>query len=320
MKIVFYIFMVFWLGLICRCHHVDIDRESALKTDLGPSNDLVAGRYEAYKKKPTHCRFMVHADYRVLLGSFGPFSGQQVNTSSLVAMNFGKMVNDPSAGLQHPQILDLDGDAAISESLVTINGKTVAVCAVNAAVVWDLAASIYVFEANIMKPDLIILSGMDGSQDRIGTWEHYARNLALGDYGYDRDGHRDGIKPQTNGTALIPIQPGGPAEVRMTWDGNAILAATASIVREGLPGFDLQTSPNENPGTYLCNNVSYAVLTALNGGKLFLAGGKMMIAADGLKDTHAGFFHYPWESPQDDRTVRLWTRVLAAAIGADLGF
>lgn len=295
--------------------------KSKILTDLGGDNKLVSERFERYKSKRQHCSPVpaAQANYRVLLAGFGPFSGVEFNTSSVVAMNFADQFADTGNSLTKPSIGKNDADGIVRQDIVTISGKRVAVCAVAASVIWDLAAAIYLYESEIFRPDLIIMSGMDGGNETIGTWEHHATNVAKSVHGYESDGAESTVTPIESSHGGDPIiLPGGPDKLSMTWDAQRLVDVTRPIVRKKFPDFDVQTSEMETPGKYLCNNVSYVVLAGIAGHRLRLAGGKMNIKVHGLSKTRAGFFHYPWNSKQDDAAVRAWSRVLAAAISSEM--
>ena len=289
------------------------------KTDLGPGNVVTARMFSNYKAKSHHCEYDEDADYRVILAGFGPFSGRAVNTSSLVAMNFIRARSAPAGDLVIPAIGEGDSYGVVTQGRVVIAGKVVAVCSVNAAVMWDLAGAIYLHEAGLFKPDLVIMSGMDGGSYYSGTWEHHAVNMAMPAPGYNQDGSPVDITP-----VVIPparradILPGGPDTLVMTWNAAELVLATNPIVEGKLPGFSIHTSDEETPGEYLCNNLSYVVLAGLSGSELSLAGGELKLRYPRLPHAKAGFFHYPWASPQDKGAVSVWGDVMAAAIQSEM--
>lgn len=295
--------------------------KNKLLTELGADNESVAERFELYKAKKSHCfqSAKTKARYRVILAGFGPFSGVEFNTSSLVAMNFADQFGPSQKALRSPIINNADADGIIRQDVVTINGIDVEICAISTSVIWDLAAAIYLHEASLFKPDLIIMTGMDGGNHQVGTWEQYALNIAKPSSGFESDGSESVIKPvaPTDGSEPV-ILPNGPDSLKMTWNAFKLLEVTRPIVKQKFPDFDVQTSVDENPGKYLCNNVSYVVLAGLAGHKLPLAGGRLNLRLSGLSGTKAGFFHYPWDSKQDAEAVRNWSEVMAAAISSEL--
>jgi pyrrolidone-carboxylate peptidase len=296
-------------------------RVSKVLTDLGSDNEAVAERFNQYKAKRDHCSLVPRdkAKYRVILAGFGPFSGLEFNTSSLVAMNFSAQLDHTQAGLISPLINKDDADGIVRQDIVSIDGVKVAVCAVSASVIWDLAAAIYLHEAQNFKPDLIIMSGMDGGNPTLGTWEHHAMNVAKSMHGYERNGSQSSVTPKEPADGSDPlILPGGPEVLPMTWNAKRLVEVTSPMVRKFFTNFDVQTSDEETPGKYLCNNVSYVMLAGLAGHPLPLAGGKMSMKINGLESVRAGFFHYPWDSEQDADAVRHWSEVLAAAIKSEI--
>jgi pyrrolidone-carboxylate peptidase len=308
------------LATLCDCRSTAVIRSEVL-TDLGADNDAVASRFEAYKYKKKHCHFdsPTKSDYRVMLTGFGPFSGVEFNTSSLVAMNFADRFNQSQSGLISPIISKDDADGITRQDVVTIGGLRVEVCAVSASVIWDLAAAIYLHEAQLFRPNLIIMAGMDGREHEMGTWEHHAVNIAMPSHGYEADGSQSSVTPVSGSqTSEAEILKDGPAVLKMTWNATKLVEATQSIIRKEMPGFDVRTSDEETPGKYLCNNVSYLVLAGLRGVPLVLAGDRIKMQISGLDFTRAGFFHYPWSSKQDLQAVHIWSDVLEAAIRSQM--
>ncbi len=292
-----------------------------LKTDLDTSNSDVAARFERYKSKQTHCAFDADAAYRVILAGFGPFSGKPVNTSGLIAHNFADFLNHRINTPVIPMLTNNDMDGITKQDRVTINGKNISVCAVTASVIWDLAGAIYLYEAGLSKPNLIIMSGMDGKNDYVGTWESQTKNDAFGKPGFEHDGTGSEVTPNTGGgDALIPILPGGAETLTMSWNPVELAAMANPTLSRNLHEFSTRNPPDHTPGTYLCNNVSYVVLAGLSGNDLALAGGMMTVKSPNLPGTKAGFFHYPWLSPQDGHAVHEWTNVMAGAIQTILKF
>ncbi len=304
------------------CSRIDSHHFSSQKqfTDLGRDNDAVASRLLRYQGKSSHCKSVSGVNYRVMLTGFGPFGGVPVNTSGLVAMNFSRFMNRRNPRLIIPKINESDANAIVHQDIVKINNARIAVCAVETSVIWDLAGSIYLHEASLFKPDLIIMSGVDSRSPFIGTWEQYSSNIAIGKSGYEGDGRASSVTPvQSNADSTIEIFPGGPENIFMTWDAADLAAKTNLIVREKLENFELWSSPTENTGDYLCNNVSYVVLAAIAGFTLPLAGGNMIVHSGGLRATKVGFFHYPSSSPHDEYSVKVWSEVMAKAIEAEMG-
>jgi pyrrolidone-carboxylate peptidase len=236
-------------------------------------------------------------------------------------MNFADLIDPARGEFILPAFKPEDSDGNVSQDIVMIDGVRVAVCAVTASVIWDLAAAIYLHEAGVFRPDLMIMAGMDGGNANVGTWEHHATNVAAHLHGYEHDGSSSSVTPQKENdlSGDTVILPAGPDSLPMTWNSPNITAMTQPIVRERFPGFDVQTSDEETPGKYLCNNVSYVVLAGLADYELPLAGGKMNVKVNGLSATKAGFFHYPWTSGQDKGAIATWVKVMEAAIKSEMG-
>ena len=331
---------VFCLSLTISCGKTNKqpqDADSEVMTNLGTTaNNLVASRFASYKAKTTpHCRSTSAEAKRVIVTGFGLFSGVNYNISGTVA---GSLLNGyfPGAfdaalpaGTASPDssvlaTADYGGRAQVKQ--VTIEGNTYEVCTLLLEVTWDLAASIIVHEASQFKPELIVMSGADGSNNYVGTFEARTRNEAsIGAGSYDSRGQSRGDIAPISGSVLADY---AGTTVDMTWNRDALAAATSSLVSEIdlVDGSDTRYSLDtdlSDPGSYICNNVSYVVLSAIAGRTIRLAGRRISNSTLGyapgvLANVKAGFFHYPWDATTgaspDSKRIYGWSKVIAKAI------
>jgi len=289
------------------CVKVNRDLPSQQKatapTDLGAEGINVANRFAANAKKSSHCAETQTADYRVMVVGFAPFQSSSTNFSGVVAMNFVSMLNDEKSEMSIPKLQPQDVDAILSQGQVRIKDKRVEVCQIMVSVIWDLAGAIVLNEAAKFHPDLIIMSGIDGSNPASGTIEQVANNTATVASGFEGDGSESSVIPIPKEGKAPAIIHGGPEKIRMTWDAGAALKNMLPLIKARLSDVALTSKTDDTPGTYLCNNISYVVLYGLSGKLVSLASDEIKLKFDGLAQTKAGFLHYPGDSRVDSEKL-----------------
>lgn len=311
-----------------------------VKTNLGPiGNAVVAAEFSAYRQKPGGCNpagfgeseaaAAANSPKRVLLTGFGPFQGSDFNISGLVADSMGKsgfwsgvVANGTSAAVMNAvpgtDILQEgpQGDHGGKRYLrrIQVNGHFNDVCFMKLDVRWDLAAAIIVHEIERFAPDLIFMSGRGLDT---ASFEAAALNYATAFNGFSSTGVPLGstnIPVDDNALILASHPPvnGQPHKVVMTWRGGDLREAVKTKVSD--LGFVTVAVADARPSNiYICNNVSYVVLTALKGESVTLAGGAitLQIAAS---TAAAGFFHFPSAATSSPESLLAWSNILASAI------
>jgi pyrrolidone-carboxylate peptidase len=104
-----------------------------------------------------------------------------------------------------------------------------------------------------------------------------------------------------------------PMKAWMTWNPSALKAATKDMIESLGHQVTASTAPRSD-NTYICNNVSYVVLEAIQGAHLSLAGGLLRMNPDISPTTKAGFFHFPAYANNSPEDVAVWVKVLAKII------
>ena len=333
--------LVLIIGLIA-CAPVEKSRndtgESATKTDLGAAaNTYVTSRLASYRAKSSpHCKSTNGEAKRVLVTGFAPFSGVTYNISGTVA---GSLLNGywpesfeaalpTEIGAPDSSLLNRDDYGARAQvAQVTIGGKSYEVCTLLLEVTWDLAASIIIAEASEFKPQMIIMSGADGSQPSKATFEARSYNRALfGSESYDHRGHALGDIAPISDDVVPGYSDQAGVGLPMTWNRAVLNGQVGPFVKAVNASFSLDEA-DSNPGSYICNNVSYVILSAIAGRNLSLAGGSIGHSQLGytpasLAGVKAGFFHYPWAATTpaaaDPAQIFAWSKVIAKAISVTL--
>lgn len=317
-------------ALLSSCAH-EGDRKGAgseTKTDLGPTgNTQVAARFNAYKAKraseATGCRGLTSAT-RVMVTGFGLFTGVDFNISGLVVQSFADTAFTPedlalngtdaigTAGVVAAGLIPESAKGGVtSVRQMTIRGKEYEICFVTLDVLWDLAAAIIVQEAEAFQPAMIIMSGRGADQ---AIFEAGALNdAAVGLPGFSSSGSTQ----QANAPVGPPILPGRPYKSLMTWNKIALHAAAKPLVHSIGHTVTYAAGPRTT-NNYICNNVSYVVLEAVNGAKMELAGGQIKWQPAINSQPKVGFFHYPPSATNERTKVATWVRLLATDIDTEL--
>lgn len=296
-------------------------------TDLGPGNQALAKRFEAYKKGG-HRSKKSTARHRVMITGFGLFSGVDYNISGVVVDSMANEKFWPKlhgATVQYAppkasevgsgKLSERDGGARVRQRLLTINDLEVEVCFLVLDVLWDLGAAITLYEAQNFRPQLIIMTGRGG---RTAVFESGALNRAAGHPGFRASGDPDRRNQPVTPYVLDPSHEGIESAIAMPWDNEAL----AKMAREVLAGLDppheVVAAPAARKGnTYICNNISAVVLHALKGVEVRLAGGHIKLRSD-LEGVKGGFLHYPAKATNRPVEVWRWCEVLAGVITREL--
>jgi pyrrolidone-carboxylate peptidase len=289
---------------------------SFIATDLGSvGNAEVANSFEQFKMRAGDCQGATSLPRAIVTG-FGLFSGASYNisgvvveslslpelTSSLIDLdNFSRTVT-LSSKVASGTLSAQDSGARTRVRTMQIDGQSAEVCFILLDVKWDLAAAIIIRQMQIFQPRAVLMTGRGGSDAR---YEVASLNQTMGYAGFDHSG----VYAENNSPKSAEIVSGGPSSLTMSWHAVQRQNATEALIRR--LGYAAATSNGaRSDNTYICNNVSYAVLFAATGQKIALAGGK--ITLDGSDtDAQIGFFHYPAAAEKTSHEVDLWSRVLA---------
>ncbi len=310
-------------------------KASDIKTNLGEvGNQKVSDVFKLHQKD-THktCR-AVGSGKRVIVTGFGLFSGVDFNISGLVVSSMADAkfwpTDDRNLGsIQNPVVSsgvlkDTDHGVQIVNRSMVINGESYEVCFLTLDVLWDLAASIIIYQSELFKPELVMMSGRGSTVD-VMHLENGAVNRAMKLSGYDSSGTPDSDNSPEDDKIIEDI-PLYELEM-MTWDNVRLQSKIQPIAKK--IDIDVIAEKYARSGnTYICNNVSYAVLNALQGKRFTLAG--KLIGINKTEDTLAsviysgsnnvkiGFFHYPPYAGSSVNEVRTWAEVIAGMIDASL--
>jgi len=307
------------------------DKGSDSMTDLGPAGNAAISRvFSSYQRQGRHCEDVGSHGRRILISGFGRFSGAAFNISGAVIRSmadpgfwpseFDSRSTTAAAGAA-PQAGHLsahDHGGWTAQRTLTIDGEIFEVCFVLVDVLWDLSAAIILHEAERFRPDLILMTGR-GAQSHSATIEAGALNVASAQAGFAADG-----QVLANNSPLsrwvLPIPETGetpPPEIAMTWDGAALADGLSPLMAAMPGGFQVTAAHAARPeNTYICNNVSYVVLNALQGFPVTLAGDLLRLTPQ-LQESRAGFFHYPMQTPLSAASVFGWATVLAKIMQLD---
>jgi hypothetical protein len=302
----------------------------AAGTDLGPGNEAVAARYEAWVAKgartqpPPVPKEGETPARRVMVTGFGLFSGVTFNVSGMVVesmanpefwpaeMDLRKAATPPKEGsLRRGVLKEDDGGARVWQRTLVIDGRRFEVAFLLLDVLWDLAPAIVLHEARTFRPDFVLMTGRGG---REAVLEGGSRNRATPHPGFRADGAPDEKNRPRGKTVLDPALEGVESDVAATWDNVALAAAVTPLVREIDERFEvLAPAGGRAENDYICNNVTNVVLHALKGVEVPLAGDRIRLRAD-LPGVEAGFFHYPAGAKDDPAEAQAWARVLATIL------
>ena len=299
------------------------------KTDL-VDNAAVAATYRSYVETNDHCEAR-EGRKRALITGFGLF-GSPHNISGIVAMSMVKPGFFPAqVELNEPPQVAVDqvwghkeavtrNGGSVSQRTLTIDGEAYDICALYLDVQWDLAAAIILYEATLFKPDLVIMSGMNGGEARTTLFESGAINKAKQNAGFGPTGAQTPNNlPVDHNTPVLPYMPVGQT-VALTWDAFALVNANRSLIESISPlhNYTVDVGYARASNNYICNNVSLAVSEALRGRSISLAGGQIIIDGQDF-GAKVGFLHYPFlaSKPQNadsGQQIYGWTLVLANTI------
>ena len=312
------------------CQPAGEDRSDFL-TDL-KDNELVAEAFSNYKSQNSHCS-QGSAGRRVMIAGFGQFSGpNSSNISGVVAMSmarqefwpsqaqkFKELNGDPNSFFRHEDLTTSNGGYAVQRQL-NIAGKSFDVCFLYLDVVWDLSASIILHEASLHKPELIIMSGMNGGQRVETFWEGSAiNNAVVGVTGFDNQGNNiiDNVAVSDRAGAKVLPSLAYNAVVPLTWDATFLADVNRELIQEINPKYGSRAASARTENTYICNNVSIAVASALAGNDLQLAGGSIAFSKESFDfKAQVGFLHYPSDSSvagtvDRGKDILGWSKVVA---------
>lgn len=307
-----------------------VDPDPVYPTDLGSEgNAQVSKRFAAYMAKGPRLKAS-HAKRRVLITGFGLFAGVDKNISGVVAESMADPAFWPASWqAQKPAVVpegaaprsghlkESDLGAKAWQRTLTLDGEVVEVGFLVLDVLWDLGAAITLYEANVFRPHLIIMTGRGGPT---AVFEAGALNEAVAQPGFAWDGALvPGNKPQRP-HVLPPDLPGVERAIAMRWDNEALAKRARAVLAPLRRGYEV-TAPKEARArnTYICNNIACAVLHAAKQGSVQLAGGQVRVAFKpplDPKSVTAGFFHYPAAARFDREEVATWCGVLNAVIAS----
>ena len=292
----------------------------ALSTDLGEGNEAVAKTFAAWKARGPRLR-PSKAKRRVMITGFGLFSGVDYNISGVVAASIADarfwpattklsaLKTPPKSAIATGRLTEADGGAKAWQRRLVIDGETYEVGILLLDVLWDLGAAVTLFEAQTFKPHLIVMTGRGGAK---AVFEAGALNEAARHPGFRSDGAIDKRNVPATPHVFDPKAAGVEPAIAMPWDNERLAALAREIIDPLERGYEVVAAPEARKGnTYICNNISCAVLHGLKHERLHLAGGKIKLEKIALPDTTAGFFHYPAAAKNDPVEVLAWARMLA---------
>lgn len=296
----------------------------AFATDLGDGNVEVGKTFAKWveggpRLKASDC------ERRVLISGFGLFSGVDYNISGVVVESMANeafwpkgvrldeaMKTPAKSKVKSGLLTEKDGGAKVWQRTLVIDGETYEVGFLLLDVLWDLGAAITLYEAKTFKPHLIVMTGRGGQK---AIFEKGALNQAAGYPGFRSDGAQDPKNTPVTPNVLDPKLDGIEAAIGMTWDNTKLADAARPVVDSMKKGYAVMAADAARPrNTYICNNISCAVLHGIKRDAISLAGGKIKITGVDLSDTTAGFFHYPAASTNEPAEVLTWARMLATVV------
>ena len=291
-------------------------------TDLGSGNAAVKKKFDLYRLKSTHCKINNPQHPRVIVTGFGSFNSDQ-NISGMVALAMGARDFWPS-NIQLSRPTRPIGDfeiknygslteygALLVQRTLKIDDQTYDICFMYLDVLWDLGAAIVIAESRNFKPQMILLTGRGNGEQ--ATIEGAALNAARDSHGFGPEGHIDPENiPVLDQT---PILENGPDQLRMNWDQQAISDSITPLTSRLDVSFELAETVRLN-NDYICNNLSYAVLAAVEGYPIKLAGNQIIFTSKKMSSTYVGFFHYPSTAPRNQELLSSWGDVLAGIISS----
>jgi pyrrolidone-carboxylate peptidase len=316
------------------------DQPPRYETDLGENgNQFVADTFTQYQRlHPNGICSTAGIGKKIILTGFGLFAGASYNISGSVVASLANLPSVTKWRPSHNLLKTEDFGGVGSTHSYYVNGIKYEVCYLVLDVIWDLASSILIYEAQKFQPDLIFMTGRG---DSYASFEQGASNKASKSAGYDSNGNKlDGTVTDRIGTNSLNNPPGMPANIpqapyvlpdqpvnmtmQMNWDSMALAELTKFDIKK--LGYKVKGAQVADPlNDYLCNNISYVALNAANNQQTILAGGKIIFLADlFIKKPTVGFFHFPTVDKEHQKLeeygseINSWGKILGAVIGAAL--
>jgi hypothetical protein len=296
--------------------------EGKLMTDLGNGNALVRERFDDYRLRPGHCEANDPDATRILFTGFGLFTGASFNISGAVSDYLSdpdhwpksanvrdEFIRGTSEGFRQRSLSRDDFGGTSRTRTLVLNGQKYEMCFLTLEVLWDLAGAIIHHEASLFKPEVIIMTGK-GSAGAV--FEGGAINHALPMGGYFYDGRYAGPLNTPIDSYVIPDHPRDQV-MPMNWPARDLWSESRGWIES--MGHSSQWLADARPSNdYICNNVSYVVLTALTQEPIRLAGGEIELPPFTEFDaaTTVGFFHYPATASLEN--AHQWAAVMAQVI------
>jgi len=322
------------LGLSISCTSAT-EEGSSVKTDLGSAgNSEAKKRYDTYlntrQLESSGCLATGTGLPRVIISGFGLFSGVTSNISGAVTNTMAdeRYFSGTSSeegdsnvveGMVAGRIAGSDSSVKTVVRTITYNDVKFEACFLTLDVIWDLAAAIIINEARSFDPDLIVMSGLDGSSQKTVTVEGGAINNAVAYHSFDSNGNVLEVEPVTDRGPILPIDRNGVEPILpMTWNSSRIGTKITDKVSELNSSYSVRIPGTARDGNdYICNNVSYSVLAAMKGVAIDLAGGEITFPSRKQK-ARAGFFHYPASSKNVAAEVAQWADIIAELVVSEI--
>jgi pyrrolidone-carboxylate peptidase len=295
--------MAKWVGIVVFLFSGALFAQDFPTTDLGEAGNLYVKKHFAnYQSGQRICDKPKTNVKRVLLSGFAPFFGSTVNPSGEVLKNFGDF--------QQPKGDDVDTYGITRE--MKINNVGYQICFLVNVTMWDLAAAVVINEMQNFAPELVLMSGLGGSDLAFETGNI---NHATFSRGFDIDG--DAITDSTPQEAYVlpPSDPGIPEISDLTWDANAARVAVEKDV-EKLGETTVVPRAGHADNDYICNNIAFVVSVAALNTKVQLAGGLVILQPSLEITPKTGFLHYPSSIKTDKASLDAWTLILKKIISS----
>jgi pyrrolidone-carboxylate peptidase len=313
---------------------------SKLSTDLDiTGNARVVRNFQAYRENTNSgCSSAGTQGRRILISGFGPFnrkrniSGAVVDVLQRPELWPSQLVWPDDGAFEAPEFEPDDqpsrwGAQAVQRT-VRFDGRQFELCLLKLSVEWDFAAAVILHEAEKFQPDFIFMSGYGADLTGVRL-ESAALNKTSRLSGFDPQGKALGELNTPLSKWILPAALNLPDVLQMNWDPRQIARANAhrlAQVSESSGRTETQerwrfvaTREADPQNNYICNNVSYAVLAALQLESTPLAGGRLVMSPRFSKKPAAAFMHFPYEadvsSPEE---VWLWAHLVMSVASAAL--
>lgn len=307
---------------------------SLAKTDLGLlGNARVARHFADYVNRGgVHCNGGGSGARRILLSGFGPFNRRR-NISGAVIDVLQRSELWPSesrwpeasAGFSAPEFNPDDGTgssgASAFQRTIRYDGQEFELCLLKLSVEWDFAAAVILHEAERFQPDFILMTGYGNNLNGVRL-EAGALNRTRRLSGFDPEGRALGELNSPESAWVLPPDLNLPDQLSMDWNPRVIASRLARRLQHmsrdtrssaraddwKFVAYDKADPDND----YVCNNVSYSILAALQSQSVIpLAGGKVLLRPRFANPVGAAFLHYPYESDVTSADeVWAWTHLL----------